>query len=134
MGVMFGTLYSVLAQGRLRLAAGVSDRLAEEMRSVERAVSEAGRETYVVPRGEGHHGDTVYALGLAVVAGERMGGRERRGLVLAGERRDKPRRPGTRAPLDAARWALEGRRRGREAEWEDTAGPLWRPLWLHGRG
>ncbi len=43
MGVMFGTLYSVLAQGRLRLAAGASDRLAEEMRSVERAVSEAGQ-------------------------------------------------------------------------------------------
>ncbi len=133
MGVMFGTLYSVLAQGHLRLAAGASDRLAEEMRSVERAVSEAGRETHVVPRGEGHHGDTVFALGLAVVAGERLGGRERRGLVLARGRRDKPRRPGTRTPREAARWVLEGRRREREAEWEDAAGPLWRALRLHRR-
>jgi hypothetical protein len=127
-GVMFSTLYSVLAQGRLRLGAGVSDRLAEELKSVERAVSEAGRESYVVPRGEGHHGDTVYALGLAVVAGERLGGRERRGLVLARERRDKTRRPGTRTPLDTARRVLEELRREREEAWERVAGPLWRPL------
>ncbi len=90
--------------------------LAEEMRSVERAVTEAGRETYEVPRGDGHHGDTVYALGLAVAAGERLGRRTSNGLQLAARKADRSRPRGkTPRPWNTARRVLEERRREREA-------------------
>ena len=74
-GILFSTLYACLAQQRLKVSAAAGGKLIEELKGVERRVTEQGHESYEVPRGGDGHGDTVFALGLAVVVAERVGGR-----------------------------------------------------------
>ena len=127
-GVMFTTLYSVLAQDRIRASAEASGRLAEEMKTIERAVTDAGRETYEVPRGDGHHGDTVYALGMAIAVAEGRGARQARAAALADHPGGRQRpvgtpRTGTNAAREVIRQRLEDSRR--QADRDLYAG-LWR--------
>ena len=123
-GLMFTTLYSVMAQGRLRVSAAAGGRLAAEMKEVERVVTEAGRESYEVPRGEGHHGDTVYALGIAMVVAERIGGRQARAVALHPEGRQ--RRPGVPRRENTARQVIRERL---DASRRESEAHMWRQLW-----
>ena len=68
--------------------------MVEEMKEVERRVSDAGKETFDVSRADGHHADTVYAAAMALLIAERRVGRQSRSLsVSPGGRQRKPGRP-----------------------------------------
>lgn len=92
--LMFSGLFSVMSQGRLKVVDPQANKLIEELREIEKRVSDAGREFFEVATGEGHHGDLVFALGLAVTVAERWAGRQHRVVSLhPGGRQRKPGRP-----------------------------------------
>ncbi len=80
--LMFAAMYSIMAQGRLQVTSPAGERLIAELKEIERRVSDAGRESYDVATGEGHHGDTVYACAMALIIGERRIGRQSRTISL----------------------------------------------------
>ncbi|MCH8271367.1 MAG: hypothetical protein IH985_09195 [Planctomycetes bacterium] len=94
-GLMFTNLYSIMAQGRLQVTDPARERLVEEMKEVERRVSDAGRETFEISRADGHHADCVYAAAMALLIAERRVGRQSRTVALHPEgHQRKPGRPG----------------------------------------
>ena len=115
-GLMFTNLYSIMAQGRLQVTSPAGERLVEEMKEVERRVSDAGKETFEVSRAGGHHADCVYAAALALLIAERRLGRQSRSLSVSPEgHQRKPgrvRRSSTARRVIAAR--LEASRRQAE--------------------
>lgn len=92
--LMFTLLFSIMSQGRIQVASPAGEKLIEELKEIERRVSDTGRESFEVATGEGHHGDLCYALGMAVTVAERRVGRQHRTISLnPGGRQRKAGRP-----------------------------------------
>ncbi len=81
--------------------------MVEEMKEVERRVSDAGRETFEISRADGHHADTVYAAAMALLIAERRVGRQSRTVALNPE--GNKRRPGRPRQGNAARNVIKAR-------------------------
>ena len=66
----------------------------EELKEIEKRVSDSGKESFDVASGQGHHADCVYALGMALIVAERSVGRQARTVALNPEgNKRKPGRP-----------------------------------------
>ena len=55
-----------MSQNRLRVTSPAGEKLISELKEIEKRVSDSGRESFDVGSGQGHHGDLVFALGMAV--------------------------------------------------------------------
>lgn len=122
-GLMFTNLYSIMAQGRLQVTSPAGERLVEEMKEVERRVSDAGRETFEVSRAGGSHADCVYAAAMALLIAERRVGRQSRTVALnPGGRQRKPGRP---RQGNAARQVIKARLEASRLQSEAT---MWRQI------
>ena len=92
--LMFAQAYSIMAQNRLAVTDPAGRRLIEEFKEIEKRVSDAGKETYDVATGQGHHADTVFACAMALIIAERRIGRQSRTVALNPEgHQRKPGRP-----------------------------------------
>ena len=80
--LMFAAMFSIMSQGRLRVTSPAGEKLIAELKEIERRVSDAGRESFEVATGEGHHADTVYAAAMALIVAERRVGRQSRTVAL----------------------------------------------------
>ncbi len=105
--LMFASMYSIMAQGRLQVTSPAGERLIAELKEIERRVSDAGRESYDVATGLGHHGDTVYAAAMALIIAERRVGRQSRTISL--NPKGHERRPGRPRQGSAARNVIKAR-------------------------
>lgn len=106
-GLMFTNLYSIMAQGRLQVTDPAGERLVEEMKEVERRVSDAGRETFEVSRAGGSHADCVYAAAMALLIAERRVGRQSRTVAMHAEAHKRP--PGRPRQGNAAKHVIKAR-------------------------
>ena len=104
---MFASMYSIMAQGRLKVTSPAGGRLVEELKEVERRISDSGQESYAVASGQGHHADCVYACGLALVVAERSVGRQARTIALHPE--GHQRKPGRPRQGNTARRVIQAR-------------------------
>lgn len=92
--LLFSGMYSLMSQDRLKVTDPKGQGLIAELKEIEKRVSDAGRESFEVATGENHHGDLVFAVGLALIAAERRVGRQSRTLALnPGGHERKPGRP-----------------------------------------
>ena len=121
--LMFSLMYSVMSQNRIEVACPAENRLVEELKQVERRVSDQGRESFEVPRGEFGHGDCVYALGLCLVIAERSVGRQARSIGLHPGGRERP--PGRPRQGSAARQVIKARLEASRLQSEAT---MWRQI------
>ena len=106
-GLMFTNLYSIMAQGCLQVTSPAGGRLVEEMKEVERRVSDAGKETFEVSRAGGAHADTVYAAAMALLIAERRLGRQSRSASVNPE--GHQRKPGRPRRSNTARRVIDAR-------------------------
>ena len=122
-GLMFTNLYSIMAQNRLEVASPAGERLVEELKEIERRVSDAGRETFEISRADGHHADCAYSLGMALLIAERRVGRQSRTVALnADANKRKPGRPRQGA---TARNAIKARLEASRLQSEAT---MWQQI------
>lgn len=118
--LMFSGLFSLMSQNRLHVTDPAGRKLIEELKEIERRVSDAGRETYDVAAGQDHHGDLCYALGLAVTVAERRVGRQSRSIQL--NPKGHERRPGRPRRSNTARRVIDARL---EASRREAERSLW---------
>jgi hypothetical protein len=123
---LWTTLYTVMAQDRLAIFSDI-EHLADELRSIERRVSDAGRESYDLDRTSDGHSDQAVALALAVCVAESAASRRVRSLQVP-EGRPARRTSGRRLIRDAARARIEELRQERMANYFATGGERWRPM------
>lgn len=126
-GLMFTNLYSIMAQGRLQVTSPAGERLVEEMKQIERRVSDAGRETFEVSRADGHHADCVFAAAMALLIAERRVGRQSR--TVAFHPGGHERKPGRRRRTTSAARAVinerleQSRREAERSLWSQIEEP-----------
>ena len=119
--LMFAAVFSIMSQNRLRVTNPAGAKLIEELKEIEKRVSDAGRESYDVATGQGHHGDLCYALGMALIIAERRVGRQSRTVALNPEgHQRKAGRPGR--GKSAARQVIDARL---EASRREAERSLW---------
>lgn len=88
--LMFAAAFSIMSQNRLRVSDPAGAKLIEELKEIERVISDSGRESYDVAAGLNHHGDLCYALGMALIIAERKTGRQSRSISLHPGGRERP--------------------------------------------
>ena len=98
--------------------------MVEELKEVERRVSDAGRETYEISRADGHHADTCYAAAMALLIAERRVGRQSRTVSMHAEG-GHHRKPGRPRQGNAAKRVIDARLEQSRKESERS---LWRQI------